>query len=169
MIVMSFGGKTPRIAESALVADTAYIIGDVEIGENTSIWPGVVVRGDIEPVRIGSNCHIEDNSVLHGHATVGDNSMIGHGCVLEGRIGSGTLISNGASVLLDAVVGDRCLVAANAVVTENMNIPDGSFVAGVPAKIKGELTESNIGKMEFYMPYYAGLVKEYKRQGIWRR
>ena len=61
MIVMSFGGKTPKIAESALVADTAFIIGDVEIGENTSIWPGVVIRGDIEPVRIGSNCHIEDN------------------------------------------------------------------------------------------------------------
>ena len=104
MIVVSFGGKTPRVADSALVADTACLIGDVEIGENTSIWPGVVIRGDIEPIRIGSNCHIEDNSVLHAHALVGDNSMIGHGCVVEGMVGSGTLISNGASVLLDAEV-----------------------------------------------------------------
>jgi len=169
VIVVSFAGKTPRVADSALVADTACLIGDVEIGENTSIWPGVVIRGDIEPIRIGSNCHIEDNSVLHAHVLVGDNSMIGHGCVVEGMVGSGTLISNGASVLLDAEVGDSCLVAANAVVTENMKVPDRSFVAGVPAKIKSEITQSNIDKMEFYMPYYIGLVKEYKKQGIWRR
>jgi carbonic anhydrase/acetyltransferase-like protein (isoleucine patch superfamily) len=157
------------VADSALVADTACLIGDVEIGENTSVWPGVVVRGDIEPIRIGSNCHIEDNTVLHGHAKVGDNTMIAHGCVVEGKVGSGTLISNGSVVLLDAVVGDRCLVAAGTVVTENMKIPDRSFVAGVPAKIKGEITPSNIEKMDFYMPYYIGLVEEYKRQGIWSR
>ena len=169
MIVVTFNGKTPKVADSALVADTACIVGDVEIGENTSIWPGVVIRGDIEPIRIGSNCHIEDNSVVHGNAAVGDNSMIGHGCVVEGRVGSGTLISNGATVLLDAEVGDRCLVAAHAVVTENTKVPDRSFVAGVPAKIKGEITPSNIEKMEFYMPYYTGLMAEYKRQGVWKR
>lgn len=169
MNVVSFAGKTPKVAESALIADTAYLIGDVKIGENTSIWPGVVVRGDIEPIRIGSNCHIEDNTVLHGHASVGDNTMIGHNCVVEGRVGSGTLISNGAIVLLTAVVGDQCLVAANAVVTEHTEVPNRSFVAGTPAKIKGELTQSNIEKMEFYMPYYIGLVQEYKRQGIWQR
>jgi len=95
--------------------------------------------------------------------------MIGHGCVVEGRVGSGTLIANGATILLDAVIGDSCLVAANAVVTENTKVPDRSFVAGVPAKIKSEITQSNIEKMEFYMPYYVGLVQEYKRQGVWKR
>ena len=169
MISISFGGKTPKVAESALVADTAYLIGDVEVGNNTSIWPGVVIRGDIEPIRIGSNCHIEDNSVLHGRASVGDNAMIGHSCVIEGKVGSGTLIANGAAILLDADVGDSCLVAANAVVVEDTKIPDGSFVAGVPARIRGQLTQSHIEKMKFYMPYYVGLVEEYKRQGIWKR
>lgn len=169
MIVLSFGGKTPRVAESALVADTAYLIGDVEIGNNTSIWPGVVIRGDIEPIRIGNNCHIEDNTVLHGQASVGDNAMVGHNCVIEGKVGSGTLIGNGASVLYAADVGDSCLVAANAVVVENTKVPDRSFVAGTPAKIRGQLTERHIERMKFYMPYYIGLVEEYKRQGIWRR
>ena len=169
MVVVTFNGKTPRVADSALVAETACLVGDVEIGENTSIWPGVVVRGDIEPIRIGDNCHIEDNTVIHGQGSVGDNTMIGHGCVVEGRVGSGTLIANGATILVDAVIGDSCLVAANAVVTENMKVPDRSFVAGVPAKIKSEITRSNIEKMEFYMPYYVGLVQEYKRQGVWKR
>jgi len=169
VIVVSFRGKTPRVADSALVADTACLIGDVEVGENTSIWPGVVIRGDIQQIRIGSNCHIEDNTVLHGHASVGDNSMVGHSCVIEGKVGRGTLIANGATVLLDAVIGDLCLVAANSVVIEDMKVPDRSFVAGSPARIKGEINQRNIDRMEFYMPYYDGLVEEYKRQGIWRR
>ena len=169
MIIVTFAGKTPKVADSALVADTACLVGDVEVGENTSVWPGVVIRGDIEPIRIGSNCHIEDNSVLHGAATVGDNSMIGHNCVVEGRIGRGTLVANGACVLLEAEIGDSCLIAANAVVVENTKVPDRSFVAGVPAKVRGELTQGHIDKMRFYMPYYTGLVEEYKRQGIWRR
>ena len=118
MIVLSFGGKTPRVAESALVADTACLIGDVEIGNNTSIWPGVVIRGDAAPISIGNNCHIEENTVLHGLVTIGDNTMIGHNCVVEGKVGSGTLIANGASILYGADVGDSCLVAANAVVLE---------------------------------------------------
>ncbi len=72
MFIVSYGGKTPKVADSALVADTAYLIGDVEVGENTSIWPGVVLRADAAPIRVGSNCHIEENTVLHGLVTVGD-------------------------------------------------------------------------------------------------
>lgn len=169
MIVVSFGGKTPKVAASALVADSACLIGDVEVGENSSIWPGVVIRADIRPIRVGSNSHIEDNTVLHGYACVGDNTLVGHGCVVEGSVGSGTLVSNGASVLLGAEIGDSCLVAANAVVTENTKVPDRSFVAGVPAKIKGQVAQSHIEKMDFYVPYYDALVKEYKKQGIWNR
>jgi carbonic anhydrase/acetyltransferase-like protein (isoleucine patch superfamily) len=169
MMIVGYGGKTPNVADSALVADTAYLIGDVEVGENTSVWPGVVLRADAAPIRVGSNCHIEENTVLHGLVTIGDNTMIGHNCVIEGKVGSGTLIGNGASVLVEARVGDSCIVAAGTVVLENMEIPHRSFVSGVPAKIRGELTQHNIQMMEFYMPYYVGLVKEYKRQGIWRR
>jgi carbonic anhydrase/acetyltransferase-like protein (isoleucine patch superfamily) len=169
LIIVSFGGKTPKVANSALVADTAYLIGDVEIGDNTSIWPGAIIRGDMAPIRVGSNCHIEDNAVLHGAASVGDNSMVGHRCVIEGKIGANTMIAIGASVLLDAIIGDLCLVAADAVVLENMNIPDRSFVAGVPATIKGEVTQSHIDLMDYFLSYYVGLVRQYKEQGIWRR
>lgn len=169
MIVVSFGGKTPKVADSALVADTAYIIGDVEIGENTSIWPGVVIRADFRPIRIGSNCHIEDNTVLHGLVTIGDNVMVGHNCVVEGKVGKNTLVGNHACILVGAEVGDSCLVAANSVVLEDVKVPDRSFVAGSPAKIKGELTQQNIDKMNMYMPPYAELAREYKRQGIWKR
>lgn len=171
MIILSYGGNMPRVADSALVADTAYLIGNVDVGENTSIWPGVVIRGDssVGPIRIGSNCHIEENAVLHGHVIIGDNSMVGHNCVIEGKVGANTLIGNGASILFGAEIGDFCLVAAGAVVLENSKVPPRSLVAGVPAKMVGELTQHNIKMMEFYMPYYVELVKEYKRQGIWRR
>jgi carbonic anhydrase/acetyltransferase-like protein (isoleucine patch superfamily) len=169
VIVVSYGGKTPVVAESALIADTAYLIGDVEIGDDTSIWPGVVIRGDAAPIRVGSNCHIEENSVLHGQVWVGDNTMIGHNCVIEGRVGSSTLVGNASSVLVAAEVGDSCIVGAHALVLENTRIPDNHFAAGVPARIVGRLTQHNVEMMEFYMPYYVGLVKEYKRQGIWKR
>jgi carbonic anhydrase/acetyltransferase-like protein (isoleucine patch superfamily) len=169
VIVVSYGGKTPRVAESALVADTAYLIGDVEIGDDTSIWPGVVIRGDAAPISVGRNCHIEENTVLHGQVSVGDDTMIGHNCVVEGKVGSGTLIGNGASVLVAADIGDSCIVGANALVLENTKVPDGHFAAGVPAKIIGELTQHNVEMTEFYKPYYVGLVQEYKRQGIWKR
>ena len=169
MMTVSYAGKTPKVADSALVADTAYLIGDVEVGENTSVWPGVVLRADAAPIRVGSNCHIEENTVLHGLVTIGDNTMIGHNCVIEGKVGNGTLIGNGASVLVEARVGDSCIVAAGTVVLENMEIPPRSFVSGVPAKIRRELTKHNIEKVKSDMSYYDRLVKEYQRQGIWRR
>lgn len=169
MVIVTFGGKTPRLARSALVADTACLIGDVQVGENASIWPGVVIRGDMAPIRVGSNSHIEDNAVLHGPASIGDNSMVGHSCVVEGRIGSNTLVANGAAVLFDANIGDLCLIAAKAVVLENMTVPDRSFIAGVPATIRGEVTEHHIELIRYYLSYYVGLVEEYKRQGIWSR
>ncbi len=169
MNILSYGGKTPKVSDEALVADTACLIGDVEIGDDTSIWPGVVIRGDAAPIRVGCNCHIEENTVLHGLVSVGDNSMIGHNCVIEGHIGNNTLIGNSSSVLVNANIGNMCIVAAGSVVLENMQAPDHSFIVGVPAKIKGTLTRHNIEMMEFYMPYYVGLVKEYKKQGIWRR
>jgi carbonic anhydrase/acetyltransferase-like protein (isoleucine patch superfamily) len=95
--------------------------------------------------------------------------MVGHRCVIEGKIGANTMIAIGASVLLDAIIGDLCLVAADAVVLENMNIPDRSFVAGVPATIKGKVTQNHIDLMDYFLSYYVGLVRQYKEQGIWRR
>lgn len=169
MYVVTFNGKTPKVAGSALVADTAYLIGDVEVGENSSVWPGAVIRGDMAPIRVGDNCHIEENVVLHGPARIGDNSMVGHNCVVEGTIGCKTLVANGATVLFDARIGDLCLVAAESVVLESMRVPDRSFIAGVPASIRGEVTENHIEMITYYWSYYVDLVAEYKKQGIWKR
>ena len=169
LIIVSFGGKTPRVADSALVADTACLVGDVEVDENASIWPGAVIRGDMWPIRIGKGTHIEDNAVLHGAASVGDNSMVGHNAVVEGKVGRNTLVGNAACILHNAEVGDSCLVASNAVIVENTRIGHRSFVAGVPAKVKGEVTRHHVELMQFYIGYYEGLVNEYRKQGIWSR
>src|SRR5438067_2205916 len=112
MIIKSFNGKSPRIARSALVADNVYIIGDVEIGENCSIWPGVVIRSDTTPIRIGNNVHIEDNSVLHTAAHIEDNVMVGHGCTIEGFIGEGSMLGNTSSMMPLSRLGAHSTLAA---------------------------------------------------------
>lgn len=166
MPIRSFDGKMPRIAPSALVSETACIIGDVEIGENTSIWPGVVIRGDMRPIRIGDNCHIEDNSVIHG-AIIGHNVMVGHSAVVEGVVGNNVVVGDNVTILPGAEIGDFCLVGANAMVGEDMRVPQRSLVIGVPARIKGEITPQLLEKMDWYVAPYARLVQKYKEQGLW--
>src|SRR5437773_6851835 len=109
-MIRSFEGKAPRIHASAFVSETAYVIGDVEIGERATIWPGVVIRGDIGRIVIGSETHIEDNSVIHGAPngtmTIGSNCTIGHLVVFHGdRVGDYSLVGNGAIVLDGATIG----------------------------------------------------------------
>ena len=99
MFIYDYNGKRPKIAASALIAPNVTIIGDVEIGEHCSIWPGVVIRSDTTPIRIGNNVHIEDNSVLHTSTHIEDNVMIGHGCTIEAFIGHDTMIGNTASLM----------------------------------------------------------------------
>ena len=132
-MIRSYKGKTPRIAEDAFVSEAAYVVGDVEIGAGSSVWPGAVVRADFAPIRIGSNTHIEDNSTLHqgDPIDVGDNVTIGHNVVVHcRRIGHDTLIANHATLLDRAEVGAGCVVAAGAVLRPDTKVPDGSFVAG---------------------------------------
>jgi carbonic anhydrase/acetyltransferase-like protein (isoleucine patch superfamily) len=171
-MIKSFGGKTPRIAESALVSETACIIGDVEIGEESSVWPGAVVRSDWnvlqhEPgTRIGNNTHIEDNAVVHGTTSIGSSVMIGHGAVVEAfKIGDNVLIGDNASILASAEIGSFCLVAAGSVVRQGMQVPDRSFVAGAPAEIKGEVSTKHLEAMEETRAGLAYLVRAYKQSG----
>src|SRR5688572_14403318 len=111
MIIYPYNGKTPRVAASALVADNVVLIGDVEIGEECSIWPGVVIRSDTTPIRIGNNVHIEENSVLHTSTHIEDNVMVGHGCTIEAFIGHDTLIGNTASLMPMSRIGAYCAIA----------------------------------------------------------
>ena len=169
-MIRSINGRTPRIAESAFISETAYIVGDVEIGEQSSVWPGAVIRADFGGIKIGSRVAIEDNCCLHAldPMVIGDEVIVGHGAVLHCKsIGNKVLIGMNAVVLDSAEIGDFCIIGAGSVVTEGMKIPYGSFVIGVPAEIKGPVGEKRLerwkaGRSEV-MP---NLARQYKEQGL---
>ena len=175
-MIRTFDGKSPRIDPSTFIAETAYIIGDVEIGPGSSVWPGAVIRGDFAPIRIGNGTHIEDNTVVHTGMPldIGDNVTVGHGVVIHcRRIGNRCLIGNNATLLDGAEIGDGCIVAAGAVVTPRTQVPPGSFVAGVPGEVRGPASETSRGRgrnlAEGPRPTgggYADLIRRYKEQGL---
>lgn len=168
-MIKSFCGKTARIADSASISDTACIVGDVEIGEESSVWSGAVVRSDCgvmlpgRNTRIGRNTHIEENAVVHCTSSIGNNVVIGHGAVVEAfRIGDNVLIGSNATVLAASEIGSSCIIAAGSVVPERMRIPDKSFVAGIPAKIKSEVTAKQLQYMEETCSNLAALLRDYR-------
>lgn len=169
-MIRSFRGKTPRIAELAFVSEAAYVIGDVEIGESSSVWPGAVLRADLYPIRIGRNSHIEDNTVLHAGFSamiIGDNVTVGHGAVLHAdRIGDNVLVGMNATLLNGAVIGDFSVIGANALVGEHMVIPERSFVIGVPGEVKGELSQKLLAGRKRSTQTYARLAEEFKALGL---
>jgi carbonic anhydrase/acetyltransferase-like protein (isoleucine patch superfamily) len=145
MALYALDGVAPRVAEGAWVADSAQVMGNVELGENASVWFGSVLRGDTEVIRIGRGSNIQDGSVLHADIgkplTVGDNVTVGHKVMLHGcTIGDGSLIGIGAIVLNGAKIGRGCIVGAGALVTEGKEFPDGSMIIGSPAKVVRALT-----------------------------
>lgn len=174
-MIRNLGSKTPKIAESAFVSEAAYVIGDVEIGENSSVWPGAVIRGDFGNIKIGNNTAIEDNCVIHsgtpsapiGEVTIGDRVHIGHGAVINCRkIGNNVLIGMNSTILHDAEIGDFCIIAAGCLVSQGMKIPDNSFVAGVPGEIKGKASPQQLWWVKQGPQGYAELAEQYKQQGL---
>ncbi len=174
-MIRSLGDKTPKIAESAFVSEAAYVIGDVEIGENSSVWPGAVIRGDFGSIKIGNNTAIEDNCVIHSgtlsapieNLIIGDEVHIGHGAVINcHKIGNNVLIGMNSTILHDAEIGDFCIIGAGCLVRQGMKIPDNSFVAGVPGEIKGKASPQQLWWVEKAPQIYAELVKQYKEQGL---
>jgi carbonic anhydrase/acetyltransferase-like protein (isoleucine patch superfamily) len=181
-MLRAFNGKMPMVADSAFVSERAYVVGDVEIGEDSGIWPGAVVRGDFGPIRIGKNCQIEDNSVVHvgGTLEIGDNVIIGHSAVIHGqKIGNNVLVGNNATILDFAEIGDNCIVAANSMVATAQKIPDNSFAVGAPAQIRplssDKIKEAFQRMTDRYARMsmkdiddfsYSALIKKYKEQGL---
>jgi carbonic anhydrase/acetyltransferase-like protein (isoleucine patch superfamily) len=175
-MIRGFNGKTPQIADSAFISEAAYVVGDVEIGENSSVWPGAVIRGDIGNIKIGKNSVVEDNCVIHSgspnlpptaEATIGDNVIIGHGAVSNGRrIGNNVVIGMNATILHDVEIGDNSIIAAGCVVKEKMKIPDNSFVTGVPGQIKGKVTAEQLWWSQNSPSIYQELAQRYKREGL---
>lgn len=141
--IIAFGGHCPRIAETAFIAPTAVVIGDVVIGDEASVWFGAVLRGDHPEngIRVGARANVQENAVIHtseqGPTLIEDEATIGHGAIMEScRIGRGTVVGMGAVILQRADVGAGCVIAAGAVVKEGAEIPPRRLVAGVPGRVR---------------------------------
>jgi carbonic anhydrase/acetyltransferase-like protein (isoleucine patch superfamily) len=140
MALYELDGKSPLLGEGAWIADSAQVIGPVELGAGASVWFGVVIRGDNDLIRIGRNSNIQDQACLHSDAgvplTLGDNVTVGHQAMLHGcTVGDGALIGIQAVVMNHARIGRNCIVGAGSVVTEGKEFPDNSLILGAPARV----------------------------------
>jgi carbonic anhydrase/acetyltransferase-like protein (isoleucine patch superfamily) len=167
MAIYQLDELAPKMHETAWVADSAQVIGDVELAEGVSVWFGTVIRGDTESVRIGRNSNIQDASVLHADPGVpleiGENVSIGHQVMLHGcTIGDGSLIGIGAVVLNRARIGKNCLIGAGSLVTEGKEFPDGSMILGSPAKAVRQLSPEQIEGLKDIARHYVENARRYK-------
>ena len=172
MPIYRLRGDAPRIPESAYVSPEAVLIGKITLGENVSVYPGAVLRGDNEPIVIGTNSNVQDGAVLHVDPglpmAVGRDVTIGHQAMLHGcTIGDGALIGIQAIVYNRAHIGKESLVAAGAVVTEGKSFPDRSLIVGAPARALRQLTDADVATMRTNIDMY---VKrgEFYRQALER-
>ncbi len=165
----AYQGKEPRLGKGVFLAGNCALIGDIELGDDVSIWFGAVLRGDINYIRIGPRTNIQDNAVVHveqgtGPTIVGEEVTIGHMAVIHGcTIQRGALIGIGAKVLSHATIGEYSLVAAGSVVQEGMDVPPRTLVAGVPARIKRELKPEELERMNRGWHVYVEYKNEYLR------
>ncbi len=169
-MIKSLRGKTPKIDPSCFVAENTAIIGDVEIKEKSSVWFNVVIRGDVNYIRIGKETNIQDGSVIHGTyekfgTTLGNRVTIGHLVMLHGcSIGDGTLVGMGSIIMDGAKIGANSLVGAGSLVTEGSIFPPRSLILGRPAKLKRELTAEELEKLEFSADNYLHYMSWYESE-----
>jgi len=170
MAIVTLGDKRPALGNGVFVAPTATVIGDVVLGDESSLWFGTVVRGDCYPIRIGARTNIQDNAVVHvtggkASTTIGDDVTVGHLALVHGcTIGSRCLVGMGSIVLDGAVVGDECFVAAGALVPPRMRIPPRSMVMGSPAKIVRTLGDADLEQIRESAALYVGYARDYLRE-----
>jgi carbonic anhydrase/acetyltransferase-like protein (isoleucine patch superfamily) len=172
-MIRSINGKTPKIAPTAYVNEAAYIVGDVEIGEHSSIWPGAVIRADTGKVVIGKYTAIEDGVIVHsgkpgeGDTQIGDYCNVAHGAVVHCKsIGNNVMIGINATILHNAEIGNHCLIGAACLVMEDMKVPDNSFVVGVPGKIKAKVKPDQMYWLDKVPVEYAEFGRMYKEAGL---
>ena len=168
---ITYAGKAPKVHPSAFIAPTAVLIGDVEVGAESSIWFGTVIRADNGPIRIGARTSIQDNAVVHvsehGKTIIGDDVTVGHAAVMEDCvIGDHALIGTNATILNGATIGERALVAAGSVVVENADIPASVVAAGAPAKVKKPLEGEAAKWIEIAADEYVKLSRRYLDERI---
>lgn len=164
-MIYKLKNKTPDISKACFIAESADIIGEVSLGEDSNIWFNTTLRGDIAPVKVGKRSNIQDGSVLHVNynmpCIVGDNVTVGHGVILHGAtVEDGCLIGMGAIILNQAVIGKESIVGAGALVTEGKIFPPRSMIIGSPAKKVRELTEEEVEKIKENVSDYIRKGKE---------
>ena len=166
-MILSYRGITPQIADGVFLAPTATVIGDVRVGAESGLWFGVVVRGDVNQIRIGCRTNLQDGTIVHvtsrTHPTViGDGVTVGHGAKLHGcTIGNGCLIGIGAIVLDGAVIGEESMVAAGSLVVPGMIVPPRSLVVGSPGKVRRSLSDAERAHVGMLAERYVGYRLDY--------
>ena len=169
-MIRAYQGRLPVVPATCYVDLSAQVIGDVELGENASVWMNAVLRGDVNAIRVGANSNVQDCAVLHGMrdeypvivgewVTIGHNATV-HGCVMEDAV----LIGMGATILNDARIGEGSIIAAGAVIAEHMIIPPNSLVAGVPGKVRRTLGDEDRKLILKYAQDYLDYVAIYLRE-----
>jgi carbonic anhydrase/acetyltransferase-like protein (isoleucine patch superfamily) len=169
-MLIALGDKIPQVADTAWVAPTAVLAGSVVVGDGASIWYGTVLRADNEPITIGARSNVQDNCVFHVDkgkpVVIGEGVSIGHSAVVHGAtIEDNVLVGMHATVMNGSVIGAESLIAAGALVTEGMIVPPRSLVAGVPAKVRRELSDAEIAKLHTNAEIYEGH-RDLHRAGI---
>jgi carbonic anhydrase/acetyltransferase-like protein (isoleucine patch superfamily) len=160
-VLRAFRGTSPRVHSTAFIDDSAQVIGDVEVGEESSVWMCAVLRGDVQRIRVGRRTNIQDGSIVHVMSgthptTIGDNVTIGHGAIVHGcTIDDQCLIGMGAILLNGVHVGAGSIVAAGTLLVEGQKVPAKSLVMGSPGKVKRLLTQNEIAGILGYADRYA--------------
>lgn len=167
--IIPYKGKQPQIDASVFIAPSATVVGDVTIGENSSVWFGAVVRGDFQPVKIGKNTNIQDNATVHvmtnESTTIGDEVSIGHNAIIHARnIGNNCLIGMGSIVLGYVEIGDNVVIGAGTMITQHKKIPSNSLVFGTPAQIIRALRDDEIEALRQSAINYSEVAKQYKAE-----
>lgn len=169
-MIQSFHGIAPRIHPSAWVHPAATVIGDVELGAEVSVWPGAVLRGDMNPIRIGARSNIQDGAVVHNThdlsvTVVGERVTVGHNAVLHGcRVADGCLIGMGSTLLDNAEIGADCLIGAGALVPVGRVIPPESMVLGLPARVVRPITRSEREELDEAWRIYVGHARRWRSE-----
>lgn len=165
-MLFSYKGKNPKIGKEVFIAPAAILIGDVEMGDFSSVWFGAVIRGDIHYIKIGRYTNIQDNVIVHVTkdrfpVEIGDYVTVGHGAIIHGaKIGNNVLIGMGAKILDGADIGDNCIVAAGSVVREGFKVPSNSLVAGIPGETKRNLKKAEVEALKKHAENYSEYARE---------
>ena len=159
--------KTSSVHETVFVAPGAYVIGDVTIGENSTIWFNAVLRGDEDSITIGEKCSIQDNSTIHLYegcpVVIEDEVTVGHNVILHGcKVGKRTIVGMGSTILDNAEIGEECIIGANTLIPSGKKIPPRSLVVGSPGKVVRELTDKDLQLIQLSIDTYVQKGKDFK-------